>query len=133
MALFNCGKFMLHSGSETRYKIDCDYLSDEDVEAIASIIASKIHFKKVVGIPTGGLRLAAALSKFINKNSILTLVVDDVYTTGRSFEKYMRDYVITEGEEVYFAVMFNRSDTRKVLPNTKLISVFDMNQYFIQQ
>ncbi|HDZ04867.1 hypothetical protein LCGC14_0371110 [marine sediment metagenome] len=41
-------------------------------------------FNKVVSIPTGGDRLKLALDKYVNKDSSLTLICDDVFTTGNS-------------------------------------------------
>jgi orotate phosphoribosyltransferase len=86
MGLFNFGAFVLHSGEESNYKIDCDYLSGSDIEALAQMIASTIWFGDVVGIPMGGDRLAAALKKYARGGQRPMLLVDDVYTTGRSME-----------------------------------------------
>lgn len=87
MTLFRLGRFILHSGAESNFKIDADALTDEDIEAIACILAEKIPpFGRVESIPKGGDRLAEALKPYRVEHG-LTLIVDDVVTTGASFEK----------------------------------------------
>ena len=88
MTLFKWGKFISHSGIELDFKIECDALTDEDIECIAKYISSKVDFSMVRGIPCGGCRLATALEKYtIWKEPIKVLIVDDVLTTGTSMEK----------------------------------------------
>jgi orotate phosphoribosyltransferase len=84
--LFQYGEFILHSGDESHLKIDCDALSDKDINTIALIISEKLEFSAVVGIPKGGMRLAQALTKYV-KNTGAVLIVDDVLTTGNSMTK----------------------------------------------
>ena len=93
MALFQQGNFELHSGEQSTWKIDCDALTDEDLGTLARIISDYLalsaqysEFGKVVGIPRGGLRLAQALEAYITPGCPLTLIVDDVLTTGQSME-----------------------------------------------
>ncbi|MBA7703996.1 hypothetical protein ES703_112793 [subsurface metagenome] len=89
MGLFQSGKFKLHSGGKSSFKIECAFLSGGDWQTIASLIAGKLAFKDAVGIPSGGLKLAEAL-KFYRKadDSLPILIVDDVLTTGNSMERY---------------------------------------------
>ena len=88
MSLFDCGTFVSHSGMRLPFKIDCDALSDEDIECIAEILASKVDFGVVEGISTGGDRLAEALEKYARWEApFQILIVDDVLTTGRSMER----------------------------------------------
>ena len=85
-SLFQRGNFTLHSGQKSHFKIDCDALTDEDWEALAEMIWEKAgNFGKVIGVPTGGLKLAKALDKYATDGAIL--IVDDVLTTGRSMEE----------------------------------------------
>lgn len=81
--------FVSHSGLNLQWKIDCDALSDEDIETCAWMIAQKVKFfGSVIGIPTGGLRLATALQRYILPHvDDVILIVDDVLTTGKSMEK----------------------------------------------
>ena len=91
MTLFQTGTSKLHSGGISNFKIDCDALSGEDWRTLARIIADSFRFGKVVGIPTGGLKLAEALKPYISEGSRLTLVVDDILTTGHSMEEMRLD------------------------------------------
>ena len=84
MNLLNTGAFTLHSGQKTRFKIDCDALSDDDWDAIAELVVSQYEFSEVIGIPRGGDKLASRLAKHTTKNSDTVLIVDDVLTTGTS-------------------------------------------------
>jgi len=63
------------------WKIDCDALSDNDIEALARLIRGKFVFGNVIGIPSGGLRLQQALTPYSEPGNA-TLIVDDVLTTG---------------------------------------------------
>jgi len=87
MTLFQCKKFTSHSGLELDFKIDCDYLSNDDIRCIAKLIAKKSRFGHVYGIPRGGTRLAEALEPYSDPHSNTLLIVDDVLTTGGSMEE----------------------------------------------
>ena len=88
MSLFNLGQFTLHSGAQSPFKIDCDALTDADLEALAQIGAQMVPlFGKVEGVPRGGLRLKAALDKYADARWSQLLIVDDVLTTGGSMER----------------------------------------------
>lgn len=39
MSLFRYGKLIAHSGSELDYKIECDALTDDDIDCLARIYA----------------------------------------------------------------------------------------------
>jgi hypothetical protein len=82
--LFERRSFISHSGKPLDWKIECDALSDADIETLAGVVAAKFRFYKVVGIPNGGLRLAKALEKYEDHTAGRALIVDDVLTTGRS-------------------------------------------------
>lgn len=110
--LFNTGSFLLHSGQESDFKVDCDALSDQDFAALAKIIATRIRpFVWVEGVPRGGLQLAAELEPYctpITHNHLTRdikpigvcmkcdvvnhkitppgLIVDDVLTTSGSMK-----------------------------------------------
>ena len=86
MTLFQLGDFVLHSGVSSNFKIDCDALSDEDWECLAALVAKNVSFSRVVGIPEGGLRFAAALATHACDAAQRLLIVDDVLTTGASME-----------------------------------------------
>jgi hypothetical protein len=100
MTLFTFGTFKAHSGDELPYKIDLDYLTGSDWDCIARIIASEVRFSEVIGIPRGGTKLAEALEQFKDPSYYwLTLVVDDVLTTGNSLEEARQKLILRLREE----------------------------------
>ena len=101
--LFQFGDFTLHSGQRTDWKIDCDALTDSDIETLAKIISQRFRFSRVEGVSTGGLRLAKALENYCSLRERL-LIVDDVLTTGASMEKQRA------GREATGVVIFARGD-----------------------
>lgn len=116
MSLFQTGFFKLHSGETSNFKIDCDFLTDEDINAIALQLVHRLpSFRSVEGVPQGGLRLAAALQQYVLPPSnggyykdigYPVLIVDDVYTTGASMDE-QRDFRVG----VVGAVIFARNPT----------------------
>lgn len=86
--LFQAGAITLHSGEPSDFKIECDALTDEDWGNLAQLIARRVKFGAVVGVPRGGLALASKLQPHVTSGP--TLIVDDVLTTGASIEAYHR-------------------------------------------
>ena len=90
MNLFRSGLFQLSSGKQTSWKIDCDALVDDDWKTLAGMVRLMVpSFRSVVGVPTGGLKLAEHLQPFCTIEGPL-LIVDDVLTTGQSMEDMRR-------------------------------------------
>ena len=85
MTLFKNEPIISHAGLSLLFKIECDALTDEDIETLASIISRAHKFKEVHGIPRGGIRLANALQKYLSEEGKV-LIVDDLFTTGKSME-----------------------------------------------
>lgn len=87
--LFQFGSFILHSGEYSDFKIDCDALTDDDLKALAFITAKRLPpYWKVEGVPSGGLRFALSLQKYLSDiHTRFVLIVDDVLTTGASMER----------------------------------------------
>lgn len=110
MSLFQLGHFQLHSGNYSDWKIDCDFLTDEDLMALAKIAADEIlpEFGRVISIPTGGDRLATFLDVYSSSESHITVIVDDVLTTGKSMEEALFNYD-GDPDSVVGLVIFNRS------------------------
>lgn len=108
MSLFNediTEGFKLSSGVQSRYKIDCDYLQDRDIQAIAIRFTEILPpFGFVEGVPQGGLRLQWELEAYETEDCPTLLIVDDVLTTGASMEK------LRGGREAIGAVIFARGD-----------------------
>jgi hypothetical protein len=69
---------------------------------LARIIHERVRFGSVYGIPSGGTKLALALEKYITPGHPLRLVVDDVYTTGKSMKEVMT------GDDLGFVVFARR-------------------------
>jgi orotate phosphoribosyltransferase-like protein len=116
VSLFELKDFRSHSGFSLSFKIECDALGDEDLATLARIIVvhmmtkKDMRFGRVVGIPKGGLRLAAELEKYVTADrSGPVLIVDDVLTTGESMENTRRQiWADFPGSEVVGVVLFAR-------------------------
>ena len=120
MNLFEKKKWVMHSGQESNFKIECDALTSADWDTIAYLIAQRISFVNAVGVPEGGLKFAEALRKY-KKSSGPLLIVDDVLTTGTSMEE-MKDIY----SNVVGIVLFARGRC----PDW-ITSIFQMNELFI--
>lgn len=90
MNLFKLVNFTSAAGLQLDYKIECDALKEDDWRWAAKQIAKyATPFKEVIPVPRGGYLLAKHLEEYIDSSATKTLVVDDVYTTGKSISKYM--------------------------------------------
>ena len=91
--LFTWGEFTSHAGNSLPFKIECDALTLSDWDCLASMIMEyqDVPFRSVEGIPRGGLPLAYCLEKYATgKEEHQPMIVDDIYTTGQSFDDYMK-------------------------------------------
>jgi orotate phosphoribosyltransferase len=106
MSLFNFGGVhKLSSGKRSPFKIDCDFLSYDDLRSLADLSLCRLKpFFAVEAIPRGGTRLAFLMIDYCQEEGGL-LIVDDVYTTGRSMEKKRA------GREAQGLVIFARAPT----------------------
>lgn len=94
MNLFQLGDFTLNSGAKSKWKLECDALSDGGIAALAEMIRQLVGpFGGVEGVPRGGLRLEAALKPYAGLDGP-HLIVDDVLTTGGSMEKMRKSLPI---------------------------------------
>lgn len=100
--------FIMHSGDASNFKIECDVLTEEDMDTLAYLISKKMSFGTVWGIPTGGTKLAVALNRYISDNSSTWLIVDDVLTTGRSMDNF-REIMSVPQEQIKGVVIFART------------------------
>ena len=65
MNLFQLGDFTLRSGRGSKFKIECDAWTDEDVECLAWMMWRLCApFGSVEGVPRGGVRLADRMAKY---------------------------------------------------------------------
>ena len=93
MSLFQDGDFTSAAGLHLSWKIECDALTLEDWQTIAKVAAPHIGpFHYLFGVPTGGHIVKAAFSPYRDTSldnqkgseGKTMLVVDDVWTTGKS-------------------------------------------------
>lgn len=95
MSLFKTGNIILHSGNPSNFKIECDELTYADVETLCFLISRKFEFIGVHGVPTGGYKFAEGLQKYSDPMlDAPTLIVDDVLTTGKSMEEFVKIHKI---------------------------------------
>ncbi len=119
--LFEKKTFTMHSGDIGHWKIECDALTDKEIDVLAYIIAGKLLFKRVIGVPTGGIRIAEAMEKYKSDEG-WCLIVDDVLTTGNSMKEAKSQCV---DEYILGVVLFARSKC----PDW-IVPVFNMSNFF---
>lgn len=107
--LFEQGRFQLHSGAESTWRINCTAFYDRDWACLAELIAQRVRFYAVIGVPRGGLMLAKALERYADPQQKVLLIVDDVLTTGTSIQALRAEY---SSPTVGF-VVFDRSGGRR--------------------
>lgn len=111
MNLFQKVDIILNSGKPSDFKIECDALTDEDIECLAHLISKKYTFRKVVGVPRGGVRIEDALQKYTTNNpEHPLLIVDDVLTTGGSMERHKAMYEDMGYYGIVGVVLFARGE-----------------------
>ena len=109
--LFQSGAFKLNSGKFSNFKIECDALTQDDIDTFAFLISQNYSFKEVVGVPTGGIRIEEALKKYCtNDDSLPLLIVDDVLTTGGSMERYKKTKEDLGYNNIIGVVLFARNE-----------------------
>ncbi len=124
MNLFIKKDWVMHSGKKSDFKIECDALTDEDLETIAHLISGKFKFFRVVGIPTGGTKLAEKLKNYIIEGEDKLLIVDDVLTTGASMD---------QAKYIHHPELINRIVGVVIFARTKcpdwVHPIFDMSEW----
>lgn len=117
MNLFQDGEFTSAAGQKLDFKIECDALTKEDWDCLAYQIAKRVGaFSVVMGVPTGGLPLQDALWKYqVGGDNYPILVVDDVWTTGKSMMEFVLKNNIHEQDcgWIGFVVFARRTIDRK--------------------
>jgi hypothetical protein len=93
-SLFQLGDFTLHSGAKSKWKLECDALSDSDWKALAEMMAQMTGpFSSVEGISRGGLKLVEYLDRYKTEEPGQHLIVADVLTTGGSLVRARAAYL----------------------------------------
>lgn len=96
MALFVQQEFISAAGLPLTWKIECDALTAEDWRTIAFVCAKQIPtFGSVIGVPRGGLIFACEMKRYATNG--LPLIVDDVWTTGKSMRAIATKFPIWRG------------------------------------
>lgn len=111
MNLFQHSAFRSHAGRELTWKIECDALTDDDIECLAHQLLRIVRIRGIttprfIGIPRGGIRLASAMNRLANvavSSDKSQVIVDDVYTTGMSMQQAMDQH-----GAVFGVVLFTR-------------------------
>lgn len=99
--LFQFGEFRLASGQDSEWKIECDAISGREWMVLAHMLVERLpNFGSVEYVPTGGFSLALAICNYATRGPLL--IVDDVWTTGGSMEKWR------DGRDAIGAVVFAR-------------------------
>lgn len=108
MNLFTPGPFTSHSGLTLPFKIDCDALTDADLDTLALHYARRQQYGEVHGVPSGGLRFAHALHQYRHPMSSFILIVDDVLTTGASITELRDEWLEQYHWKIIGLVIFAR-------------------------
>lgn len=98
--LFTDGKFTSHAGLELFWKINCDALTDEDLQCLAAqAVEPLMNFKRVIGVgdreQSGGHRFATFLTPYCKPDGWDILLVDDVWTTGSSMRAAREKLIVS--------------------------------------
>ena len=124
--LFVDGQFTSHSGLPLFWKIECEALTPADWDTVARVVARRMRFGRVWGIPRGGTLFADALRPYCTYGEEDELVADDVWTSGRSMNEFKRSWSPHRGE-LHGVVLFRRGPA--TIP-AWVHPVFGLNPYF---
>lgn len=128
MSLFQYGRFKAASGKDLDWKLECDALTDDDWKAIAKIAARHLPtFTSTWAVPTGGEKLAALLDRYHCSDMrydgrFSPLIVDDVWTTGKSMLQYVAN---NKFEKWHGFVVFARGP---LPPNVKCLFKLELGE-----
>lgn len=106
--LFQKVDFKSSAGLDLSWKIECDAISDDEWECIATMIMERANpFRSAIGVPRGGVKLAEILNEY-GTGSYLdpVCIVDDVLTTGKSMEECRTKTIKDEEERISICKQF---------------------------
>jgi orotate phosphoribosyltransferase len=116
------GKFVLHSGQPSFWKIEGDNISNSMWDIIAELsreVLPLTNYGELVPIPKGGLPFAAAILRMkpaiVGYNKSIPLIVDDVWTTGKSMEEYLLNHKGAQGLTAFSRGNTYKSSVRSVI------------------
>lgn len=125
MNLFQLGSFKLHSGQQSDWKIECDSLTIEDWQALARMAVEILPpFRKVYGVPQGGLPFAACLEMYAKgSQSDPILIAEDVITTGNSIIDFVNKQRLPKNEVIGICVFARGKCPYWVVPLFKMSEI----------
>lgn len=89
-------EFIGAAGFPLAWKIECDTLTLEDWRTIAFVCAPHLPaFGSVIGVPRGGLFFAQEMKRYVSNGP--PLIVDDVWTTGKSMRAVAAKFSYWQG------------------------------------
>lgn len=98
---------VLNSGRRSKFKIECDNLTHSDLSAMCELLIMTLPpFGEVSGVPRGGVRIENVMRPYITTGPLL--IVDDVWTTGRSVDRHINALSLDKGYVGLVAVLFSR-------------------------
>lgn len=123
MSIFQRGTFILNSSNVSRWKLELDDATDEEIATFAYMAIDTCRvpcFGSIVPVPKGksaskvdnAKRIADAMQRYVIPDVRTTLIVDDVFTTGGSINQCREGYAAQHpGIYVSGFVIFARSPT----------------------
>ena len=100
--LFKLGQFQSAAGLTLDWKIECDALTKDDWACIAHASHVKIGaFGQIYGVPSGGWALRDAFLPYVTPGAPTWLIVDDVWTTGTSMNKFVKTLIRKDSQQLW--------------------------------
>jgi hypoxanthine-guanine phosphoribosyltransferase len=128
--MFKWQPFKSHAGKPLSWKIECDDLTQEDIDCLADIISMTHSYRNVEHPPTKSANLINLVSKLALRTSpdgdYDYLIIDDVLTTGKSMEDIYRHLYTNHYKKTKGVVIFARSECPDwITPIFQLNKIFD--------
>ena len=128
--MFKWQPFKSHAGKRLSWKIECDDLTQEDIDCLADLICMTHSYRNVEHPPTKSANLINLVRKLsLHKTpdgNYDYLIIDDVLTTGKSMEDIYIHLVENHGKRIRGIVIFARSDCPHwIEPIFQLNKIFD--------
>ncbi len=115
MSLLQLGNVRLAGGGDSCYKLDCDFLTDADIECCAALLQRLCTpYGSVSGVPRGGERLATAMRPGASMGPLL--ITEDVVTSGGSVMRHL-DKLASAGVDITdakVAAIFKRGSSARI-------------------
>jgi orotate phosphoribosyltransferase len=117
--LFELGNFELHSGEVSKWKIECDALTEGDYKTCAYIVAEewKLIYNGVKSIGGENSHIFAEKLREYQQNWAIgvntLLIVDDVLTTGKSMQETYDIWKSAKNIKQIGVVIFARGKCQK--------------------